>query len=364
MSSILFSRLRLSIFGQSHSEGIGAVLDGLPPGEALDLEALQRFLERRAPGRWEWSTDRREPDIFEILSGLKAGRTCGAPLAVLIRNKDARPADYEGKAFRPGHGDYTAGMRYGDSADLSGGGHLSGRLTAPLCLAGGICLQILARRGVRVGAHILSIEGIWDESYDPVNLTEEELLLPGTRPFPVLREDQGDAMVQRIRRARAAGDSVGGLLECCALGVPAGLGDPMFDGMENRIARLAFAVPGVKGVEFGAGFSLAKMRGSAANDPFLLREGRVICESNHAGGILGGITTGMPLILRAAIKPTPSVALPQRSVSADLSRELSIKTKGRHDPCILPRAVPVLEAVLALAVLDAMMEKWGEGNGT
>ena len=346
MSSMYLSRLKISVFGQSHAPAIGVVIDGLPPGEKIDTDELQRFLDRRAPGQDPTATARREADVPEILCGVANGVTCAGPLTAIIRNTNTRPGDYASlkNRPRPGHADYTAQVKYHGFQDASGGGHFSGRLTAPLCIAGGIALQILSRRGVKIGAHLLSVADVTGERFDPVS--------PDISVSPVI----GAEMREKILQAKARGDSVGGVIECAATGVPAGLGDPMFDGMENRIARLAFAVPAVKGIEFGAGFESARLCGSENNDPFAIENGRVVTVSNNAGGILGGITTGMPIIFRAAVKPTPSIALPQQSVDLEKMQETQIEIKGRHDPCIAPRAVPCMEAVLAIALLDAWLE--------
>lgn len=355
MSSTYHGRLTVSIFGQSHGAGIGVVVDGLPVGEAIDLDELQVFLNRRAPGGNAWSTSRREGDVPEILSGLSAGLTCGAPLTALIRNTNTRSKDYSNLKDipRPGHADYTAQVKYGGFQDVAGGGHFSGRLTAPLCVAGGICQQILARRGVFIGAHIAAIGGIPDTPFPPVNLNRETLLAPGQKQFPVLDDEAGARMQAAVVQAKEAQDSLGGIIECAVLGLPAGLGDPMLDGMENRIARLAFAIPAVKGIEFGAGFAAAEMRGSENNDPFYMDGSAVKTRTNHAGGILGGITTGMPLLFRVAVKPTPSIAREQSSVSLSRREDVTLTIQGRHDPCIVPRATPCIEAAAALAVLDA-----------
>jgi len=358
MSSICGDRLKLSIFGQSHAAGVGVVLDGLPAGEPVDFQTLAAFLARRAPGRNAWSTARREPDEPEFLSGLVGGVTCGAPLTAVIRNTNVRSGDYAAlrDVPRPGHADYTARVKYGEHADLAGGGHFSGRLTAPLCVAGGICLQILARRGIVVGAHIAAIGHTADAPFDPVNLAPETLLAPGRKPFPVLDDDAGAAMQAEIAAAHAAGDSVGGVVECAAVGLPAGLGEPMFGGMESRIARLVFGIPAVKGLEFGSGFAGSMLRGSENNDPFVTDGAAVRTETNNHGGILGGITSGMPLTFRAAVKPTPSIAAEQRSVSLSRMENTTLTVAGRHDPCIVPRAVPCMEAALAVALLDALLE--------
>lgn len=358
MSSYLGRNLHVSVFGQSHSPAIGVCVDGLPAGERVDPEELQSFLKRRAPGQTATSTPRKEADETRILCGLADGVTCGAPLAAVIENTNTRSQDYARlrDVPRPGHADYTAQVRYGGFQDVAGGGHFSGRLTAPLCIAGGIALQILARRGVQVSAHIQSIGEIEDRPFDSMGEQTEILDRLKAAPFPVLDEKAGERMRAAILQARSERDSVGGVVECIAQGLPAGLGDPMFGGMEGRLAAALFGVPAVKGVEFGAGFGAARMRGSEHNDPFALREGRVVTKTNHAGGILGGITTGMPILLRAAFKPTPSIAMEQDSVSLSRMEAEKLVVTGRHDPCIVPRAVPVVEAVTALVLLDALLD--------
>jgi len=349
---------KLTIFGESHGPAIGVVIDGLPSGMPLDEEAIARHMARRAPGSDPTATARREADQVKILSGLFEGRTTGAPLCGVIENTNTRSGDYANLRDipRPGHADYTAQVKFGGHQDVSGGGHFSGRLTAPLCIAGGICLQLLERRGVTVGAHLLQVGAARDEAYDPVRLTPQTLRLAASREFLVLDEAAGERMLAEILQAKAELDSIGGLIECAASGVPAGLGDPMFDGMENRIARLAFAIPAVKGISFGAGFEAACLRGSQNNDAYHIEGGRVSTITNHAGGILGGITSGMPLIFCAAIKPTPSIAQAQRSISFSRKENATLEVQGRHDPCIAPRAVPCMEAVMAIALLDAMLE--------
>ena len=347
-STFTGQRLTLSIFGQSHSEAIGMTLDGLPAGLAVDPDKLQAFLNRRAPGQNDWSTMRREEDRPEFLCGLKDGLTCGAPLTAIIRNTNTRGKDYTQLKIlpRPGHADYTAEIKYGGFQDYNGGGHFSGRLTAPLCIAGGVVLQELQRRGITVMARIASLAGIRDESpfLEPV----------GEKLFPVTDDAVGEQMREAIATARAEEDSVGGIIECRICGLPAGIGDPIFDGMENQIARLVFAVPAVKGIEFGAGFAAATMRGSENNDAFSITDGKIQTCTNHAGGILGGITNGMPILFRAAVKPTPSIAKAQQSVNLQTGKEETLRITGRHDPCIVPRAVPVIEAAAALAVYDLL----------
>ena len=350
MSSIFSgTALRLSVFGQSHSEAIGMTLDGLPAGIPVDPEELQGFLNRRAPGQNDWSTPRREEDRPEFLCGLKDGRTCGAPLTAVIRNHNTRGKDYEQLRIlpRPGHADYTAQVKYGGFQDYQGGGHFSGRLTAPLCVAGGILLQMLKRQGITVQARVLRIADVEDESPFASSVAEKE--------FPTVSDEVGLRMRKAISDARREGDSVGGIVECVIRGVPAGIGEPMFDGVENRIAQLMFAVPAVKGIEFGAGFAAAGMRGSENNDEFCLTEGQIRTRSNHAGGILGGITDGEEIVFRTAFKPTPSISRPQRSVNLETMREETLAITGRHDPCIVPRAVPVVEAAAAIALSDLIL---------
>ena len=360
MSSTIGNVLKLSIFGESHSPAIGCSLDGLPAGIPIDMDALQAFLERRAPGRSKTATERNEADKPEILSGIHESVTDGAPFAAIIRNANTRSKDYEGlrSVPRPGHADYPARIKFGNWHDVAGGGHFSGRLTAPLCIVGGIALQALASLGITVAAHIASLgpDGIADEGLDELALDESQLARLRVRAFPTISSDAEERMTQAILDARASKDSIGGIIECAAYGVPAGIGDPMFDGLENRIARLAFGIPAVKGVDFGAGFAAAYLKGSENNDSYRIIDGAISTESNNAGGILGGISTGMPLIWQMAVKPTPSIAAPQKSVDMDAMQDAELVVHGRHDPCIVPRAVPVAEAVCALALLDALLE--------
>lgn len=330
MSNSFGKLFHFSIFGQSHAPAIGVTIEGLPSGFEIDMEKLTAFLARRAPGG-RYATSRKEADAPEFISGLAKGKTCGAPLTAIIKNTNTRSSDYEYMRHipRPGHADYTAMVKYGDSRDYSGGGQFSGRLTAPLCIAGGIAMQLLEKRGVSVSARILSIGGERDE----------------------------EKMFELIDRVRAEGDSVGGVIECVVSGLCPGVGEPMFDGLENRIAQAVFAVPAVKGVEFGAGFESANMRGSECNDPFYLDdEGNVRTRGNNHGGILGGISSGMPIVFRAAIKPTPSIAREQRSVNTEKAENCTLSVRGRHDPCIVPRAVPCIEAAAAAAVYDLILE--------
>lgn len=356
MASYLGEHIHVSVFGQSHSPAIGVVVDGLPAGERVDMEELGRFLKRRAPGQNATSTPRKEADLPQFLSGLVDDVTCGAPLAALIENTNTRSQDYAQLRDkpRPGHADFTAQVKYGGFQDVAGGGHFSGRLTAPLCIAGSICLQMLKRRGIEVAAHIASIAGEADRPFDPMGESVETMDALKRAPFPVLDEKAGERMRKAILRAKEEGDSVGGVIECLVTGVPAGLGEPMFGGMENRLAAALFGIPAVKGVEFGAGFGVATMRGSENNDPFTVEDGKLVTETNHAGGILGGITNGMPLVFRLAVKPTPSIAKQQQTVSLSKKQVEELVVTGRHDPCIVPRAVPVVEAVTALVLTDLL----------
>ena len=312
--------LHLTIFGQSHAPAIGMTLEGLPTGEAIDMEALQGFLNRRAPGQNEWSTPRKEADVPEFLSGLVGNVTCGAPLTAIIRNTNTRSGDYDGLSVvpRPGHADYTAGVKYGGHADFAGGGAFSGRLTAPLCIAGGICLQLLKKQGIEVISRIASIGSV--EDVTPLTASTAD------KPFPVVDDAVGETMRAEIAAAKAADDSVG-----------------------------VFCISAVKGIEFGIGFGAARLRGSENNDPFVVENGTVRTTTNHCGGILGGITNGMPLTFRAAFKPTPSIAKEQQSVNLTTLTPEILRVRGRHDPCIVPRAVPCIEAAAAIAVYDALL---------
>ncbi len=357
MNERFLRNLDIELFGASHAECVGIRIDGFPAGEAVDTDALNSFLARRAPGRNPYGTARREADEPIFRSGLTDGKTDGSELCAVIENRNARPQDYAPDVPRPSHADYAAIMKYGRNVDLRGGGIFSGRMTAPLCVAGGIALQMLSRRGIEVGAHIASIGGIKDEPFDPVAVDPAGFVRLRAMALPVLDDTAGARMAALIEEVRSAEDSVGGVIECAVTGLPAGLGEHPFFGMENRISHLLFAVPGVKGVEFGAGFALAEMRGSDANDAIRTDGIRIRTETNRSGGVQGGMTNGMPLLFRAAVKPTPSVGLPQKSVSLTEMKNTELRIAGRHDPCICPRAVPVIEAVAALAVLDAMLDE-------
>ncbi len=358
MSSQFGHQLKISIFGQSHSAGIGVIIDGLPAGEPIDLAAVGAFMARRAPGTSPASTARREADIPEILSGLYEGHTCGAPLCAVIANTDARSGDYAEIADkpRPAHADYTAYVKYGGAADVRGGGHFSGRLTAPLCFAGAVCAQILARRGVTIGAHAATIGVVFDESFDPREVTADDLRGLAVKPFPTISDAAADAMLEAIAEAKAEGDSLGGVIECFAVGLPVGLGEPMFGGVESRLAEVIFGIPAIRGLEFGSGFWGACLHGSENNDPFRMEGKSIVTTTNNHGGILGGITSGMPLVLRAAVKPTPTLMREQETVSLSGGCDAILPPRGRHDPCIVPRAVPVVEAAVASVLLDLWLE--------
>ncbi len=349
--------ISLDIYGGSHDEKIGMTLRGIPSGEVIDLDALRAFMARRAPGRDRFSTARKEPDEPVFLSGLDGNVTNGDVIEAVIYNTNQRSGDYSSLADtpRPSHADFAARMKYGENVDLRGGGHFSGRLTAPMCIAGGICLQILKRRGIEIGAHIYSIGSVRDLPFDPVSVSGSEFDMIHSRAFSVLDESAGQKMQAEIDSARLSGDSVGGIIECAILGLPVGLGEHMFGSCEAAISSIVFGIPAVKGIEFGAGFGVSEMRGSQNNDPFFTDGSRVFTKTNNSGGILGGMTSGMPLVFRAAIKPTPSIALEQDSVSLSRMENVKITVGGRHDPCIVPRAVPVFEAAAALAMMDLLI---------
>lgn len=358
MSGTWGSNLQLTIFGESHGEGIGMVVSGIPAGMPVDEAAIARDMARRAPGRDKTSTPRKEADAVRILSGVYRGFTTGAPICGVIENTNTRSQDYENIAriARPGHADYTGFVRYGGFNDPRGGGHFSGRLTAPLVFAGALARQWLEKKGVAVGAHIASVGRVLDERFDPCAVTAQQLFSLQAAQFPLLDPEREAPMREEIEAARLSMDSVGASIECAAVGLPAGWGDPFFDSVESTIASLLFSVPAVKGVEFGEGFGFSAMRGSAANDPMRAEGGKVTCLSNHNGGLLGGITNGMPLIVRAAIKPTPSIGIEQQSVELLTKENAPLAVRGRHDPCIALRAVPVIEAAVLLGLMERALE--------
>lgn len=354
MSSMTGNKIKISVFGQSHSKGLGVVIDGLPAGKIIDMEKVQRFMERRAPGRNSLSTQRKEADAPEILSGLVNGVTCGAPLCAVIHNTNQHSADYNNimDTPRPSHADFSGNIRYNGFNDVSGGGHFSGRLTAPLCFAGAVCMQILSEMGIEIQAHIQKIKNVYDDKIDFVNIGKWNT---AEKDFPVINDEKGMLMINEIEKARENGDSVGGVIECAVTGVKAGYGDPMFDGVENGLAKNIFGIPAVKGVEFGNGFDATDLYGSENNDDFCIVDGEIKTVTNNAGGINGGITNGMPIVFRTAIKPTPSIYKEQNSVSLANKTEQKLQIQGRHDPCIVQRAVPVVEAVTAFTILDIIL---------
>ena len=350
------NNFRLTVFGQSHSAAIGGIIEGIPAGTRLDTAAIEKFMARRAPGR-ALTTPRSESDRPVILSGMAGDRTCGAPLAFMIENMNVRSRDYDRirDVPRPMHSDYAAAIKFNGANDIRGGGQFSGRLTAPICFAGAIAAQLLAESGIAIGAHIASIGPLEDERFDPAAVSAADLRALGESDFPTLSADAAVAFRALIAAVRDAGDSIGGTIECAAVGVPAGIGDPMFSGMENLLARALFAIPAVKGVEFGAGFAAARMRGSEHNDPFeMAADGSIRTRTNRHGGILGGITTGAPLLFRVAVKPTPSIAIKQDSVSLSKRENVRLAIDGRHDPCIVPRALPAADAATALVLADLL----------
>lgn len=359
MSSIWNNRISVSIFGESHGPAIGVIIDNLPSGEYIDSEELARFMARRAPKKDGTTTSRSEKDMPQIISGMLHERTTGTPLCAFIQNTDTHSGDYSNisRLARPGHADYTGALRYKGFNDVRGGGHFSGRLTAPLCFAGAVCGQILERRGIYTGAHILSIHNIKDAAFDNVKVNREDILKVRYKEFPVINDRKGQLMKSDIQKARMGCESLGGVIECVSVNVPAGIGSPIFEGLENSIAQLVFGIPAVKGIEFGAGFDAAKMVGSQNNDDFYVDEkGHVLTKTNNHGGILGGISSGMPITLKVAIKPTPSIAQPQETIDMkSLSNEV-LEIKGRHDPCIVPRAVPCVESAVNIALLSHMID--------
>ena len=354
MSSTLGNNLKISVFGESHGNGIGVVIDGLPAGKTIDMEAVLVQMKRRAPGRDKTATPRKESDAPKILSGMLGSTLTGAPLCAVIENTNTRSQDYGNLMAkpRPGHSDYTAFVKYHAANDVRGGGHFSGRITAPIVFAGAVCRQLLAEKGIKIAAHISRIGSVSDRGFDPVSIDNGLMTRLSESSFALIDEAVEEKLRAEVEAARLQQDSVGGVIECAVTGLPAGIGDPMFDGVEGVIAKAVFGVPAVKGIEFGAGFSLARMRGSQSNDPFRMENGKVVTETNNCGGILGGITNGMPLIFRAARKPTPSLAQPQTAVHLQTGENAVLEIHGRHDPCIVPRAVSVIEAVTAIALSE------------
>ena len=354
MSSMWGSNIKISVFGESHGEAIGIVLDGLPAGEKINFDEINIQMKRRRPGGKNFVTTRKESDTAHVISGVFEGKTTGTPICAIIYNENASSKDYEKSRFllRPGHADFTAHVKYKGFEDFRGGGHFSGRLTAPLVFAGAICRQILAKKGMFIGSHIYSIGNIFDEKFNLVDISCEGLNRLSQCAFPVLNEETKKKMEEKILEVKAQKDSVGGIIECAVVGVPCGIGEPIFDNIESKISSLIFGIPGVKGVEFGGGFELSKKRGSICNDNFTVSNGVIKTTTNNSGGILGGISSGMPIVFKVAFKPTPSIAKEQMTVNLKSGLTEKINIQGRHDPCIAVRAGAVVEAAAAIAILD------------
>ena len=356
MSSTYGDKIKISVFGESHGNGIGVVIDGLPAGVKIDMDSVLVQMSRRAPGKDKTATPRKESDLPKVISGMLGDTLTGAPLCAVIENTNTRSGDYGNllSCPRPGHSDYTAFVKYNGANDIRGGGHFSGRLTAPIVFAGSICRQILAQKGIKIAAHINSIGNVSDETFNPVSIDDALIDRLNESSFALIDNSVEEKMRDEVEDARMSLDSIGGTIECAVTGIEAGIGEPMFDGVEGVIAKAVFGVPAIKGVEFGKGFELSRMRGSQSNDSFRYVDGKVVTETNNCGGILGGITNGMPIIFRAAVKPTPSIAQKQKTVDLQKKENSELEVHGRHDPCIVPRAVPVIEAVTAIAIANLM----------
>ncbi|TCO73814.1 chorismate synthase [Marinisporobacter balticus] len=363
MSGIWGNNIKLSIFGESHGKGIGIVMDGLPAGIPLDLDGIKKEMQRRAPGRNEISTPRKEKDDFDLLSGYFNNKTTGTPLCCIIYNTNQQSKDYAAikDTMRPGHADYTGYAKYFGSNDYRGGGHFSGRITAPLVFAGAVAKQILEKKNIIIGSHIKNIGNINDHAFDPLNIKGDVLKKMIDKTFPVIDADKGLKMKEMILKAKEEMDSVGGIIETAVVNFPVGVGSPFFDSIESKLAHILFSIPAVKGVEFGVGFDIAKMKGSVSNDAYFIEKDQIKTYTNHNGGILGGISNGMPILFRTAFKPTPSIGKIQKTIDIKKRENIETQVKGRHDPCIVPRAVPVVEGAAAIGLLDLMIEKDGIG---
>ncbi|AFS78233.1 chorismate synthase AroC [Gottschalkia acidurici 9a] len=359
MSGIWGKNIKVSIFGESHGKAIGITIDGLPPGIELDTEYINSEMQRRAPGKDSISTPRKEADEFEILSGYFDGKTTGTPLCGVIWNSNQKSKDYDSVRYvmRPSHGDYPGFVKYKGHNDYRGGGHFSGRITAPLVFAGAIAKQILEKKGIVIGSHIKRIENVEDENIDYTNIDESVLKGIRNKPFPVIDDESGKQMKEAILKAREDLDSVGGVIEGIVLNLEAGLGSPFFESVESKLSQTMFSIPGVKGIEFGVGFDISKMRGSKANDEYFIENDEIKTYTNNNGGITGGITNGMPVIFRVAMKPTPSISKKQRTIDINKMENTEVEVHGRHDPCIVQRAVPVVESACALTILDFVLGK-------
>lgn len=357
MSSTWGNVLKLSIFGESHGPAVGMVLDGLPAGEKINESELLLQMSRRAPGSIKGSTPRKEADLPQFQSGILNGVLTGAPLCAVIENTDSHSADYNNilTCPRPSHADYTGNVRYNGFNDIRGGGHFSGRLTAPLVIAGSVCRQILERRGIIIGSHILKIGQVSDLPFDFADIDTEELKNLSSASFSVRDEKKKREMEELVSDVQKHKDSIGGVIECAVVGLSAGIGSPMFDSLESKLASILYGIPAVKGVEFGSGFDFAEMTGSEANDNFVYENGKVRTLANHNGGICGGISNGMPITFRVVVKPTPSIGLPQKTVNLETKENTELVIKGRHDACIALRAQPVIEAAAAVSLLDSVL---------
>lgn len=360
MSGVFGNNIKISIFGESHGAAIGVNIDGLPSGFEIDMDKVLLEMGRRAPGKNQLSTSRKEADLPEILSGYFEGKTTGTPLCAIIRNGDTRSKDYsKTKDFlRPGHADYSGFERYSGFNDYRGGGHFSGRLTAPLVFAGAICKQILEDKGIFIGAHIASIKEIEDDRFNPINISPMELLNLRNKELPLINDSLEEKIKHRIMQAKYDGDSVGGTIECAVVGIKAGVGNPFFDSIESTLAHLMFSVPAIKGIEFGRGFDMTKLFGSEANDEYYYDGDLVKTRTNNNGGILGGISNGMPILFKVAVKPTASILKEQNTVDINNKKDVKFRIEGRHDPCIVQRAVPVIEAVTAIGILDLIKGRY------
>lgn len=357
MSSTIGEKIKISVFGESHGNAIGVVVDGLPSGMKIDMDKVLYEMKRRAPGNDKTATPRKEADLPEILSGVVDNVLTGAPLCAIIHNNNTKSKDYSDikRCPRPGHSDYPAYVKYNGFNDIAGGGHFSGRITAPIVFAGAVCKQLLEEKGVKVTAHINSIGNVSDQSFDPCNINDETIDRLLNSSFPLIDQTKEKDMRQVVTDASNDKDSVGGTIECGVVGVKAGIGEPMFDGIEGRIAKAVFGIPAMKAIEFGKGFDLSQMRGSQSNDNFRFDEqGNVYTTTNNCGGILGGITNGMPIVFKVAVKPTPSIAQQQDTINLETKENDVLEIKGRHDPCIVLRAVPVIEAITAITILDLL----------
>lgn len=358
MATTYGNNLKISIYGGSHDDEIGVIAEGLPKGERFDLEQLLGFMKRRAPGNAKYATSRKEADLPIFVSGVDENNVLdGGIFKAIIKNTNTRSSDYSNlfDVPRPSHADFPARVKYGEGVDLRGGGHFSGRLTAPLCIVGGICLQLLEKMGIKIAAHIYSVKDEKDTAFDLCGVNEETFSALAARDFPTLSKTAGEKMQAVIEDARLEGDSVGGIIECAAIGLPIGVGEHMFNGLEGKISSIVFSIPAIKAIEFGNGFDCTHLFGSENNDPYYVDNGNIKTRTNNCGGILGGMSNGMPIVFKVGIKPTPSIAKEQDSVSLSKLENTKLIIKGRHDPCIVPRAVPVIEAATAIAILDEIL---------